>query len=74
MWTQLFKCFTQFFAAATVLGEAAEHSANAVNYLAKTGEEKANAFYDDARAERQKQLAKFTAELKTIDNKVGKAA
>lgn len=56
MWTQIFTAVAQLFKALTVLFSAMEHSANAINHLAITGEETAAQFSDEARIQRQHKM------------------
>lgn len=73
MWTALFAALTQFFRAFTVLGQAAEHSANALNHLSIAGEEAAGSFADEARIKREANRALLLKDLKVTEKQLAVA-
>lgn len=60
----MFKMLAQLWASLEVLFRALGRTANALDSLATVGEEKAAAYLDEARAERQAALAQLNKQLK----------
>ena len=74
MFTAIGTSIRQMFLAITVLFQAAEKTAKAVDHLATWGEETAAAFADNARISRAKELVNLNAELKVVEEKASKEA
>lgn len=65
----MFNMFKQLFMAITVLFQAAEKGAKAIDHLATWSEETAASFADEARSERAQKKMQLEAKLKAVEKK-----